>query len=105
MALAAIALTTPAEIHQQAHARIDARVCDMQQRQQRSAQMDVYQGRRQPRANDWYVPHRIDALGVYQITGPGRNFAPHPVEGFYAVDDFGQLVRIDAQQLLVTAFN
>lgn len=46
------------------------------------------------RANAPYVPHRIDALGLYRIAGTLEHPDGNLLDGFYAVDDFGQLVRV-----------
>lgn len=46
------------------------------------------------RADAPYFPRRIDALGVYRIDGALTHPDGNLLDGFYTVDDFGQLVRL-----------
>lgn len=46
------------------------------------------------RADAPYFPRRMDALGLYRIAGTLTHPDGNLLEGFYTVDDFGQLVRV-----------
>lgn len=52
------------------------------------------------RADAPYFPRRIDALGLYRIEGTLTHPDGNLLDGFYAVDDFGQLVRIPFSTVL-----
>lgn len=62
----------------------------------RYIQMGVYRNNTvgQLRADAPYFPRRIDALGVYRIDGALTHPDGNLLDGFYTVDDFGQLVRL-----------
>jgi hypothetical protein len=68
----------------------------------RSHQMAMYRNNaeRAQHADAPYVPHRIDALGLYRIAGQLQHLAGNLLDGFYAVDDFGQLARVDLEAAL-----
>jgi hypothetical protein len=65
-------------------------------RNARYFQMSAYRGNLEGklRADAPYFPRRIDALGLYRIAGSLTHPDGNLLDGFYAVDDFGQLVRI-----------
>lgn len=52
------------------------------------------------RADAPYFPRRIDALGIYRIEGALTHPDGNLLDGFYTVDDFGQLVRLCAMTVL-----
>lgn len=52
-----------------------------------------------------YVPYKMDALGLYAISGPWVYSYGNPIDGFYTVDDFGQLVRVPLAQVHPDYYN
>jgi len=71
-------------------------------RSARYFQMNAYRNNLEGklRADAPYFPRRMDALGLYRIAGTLTHPDGNLLDGFYAVDDFGQLVRIPFSTVL-----